>query len=214
MIFDYIFYRQDLCFVCKEEQTDNYICPSCLSKLEFTEGRFDLASGRVYYPLFYNNMIKSIIKGFKFEKKTYLVRPLGLILFEFAKNIPDLMDVDFLTYVGMDPVSQFDRGYNQAFLLAEELSNYMNKPIIEIATKVKKTKEQNKSSAKERKSNLSLSYSCKKDLDINGKKVLLIDDLVTTGATLEAVSKCILDQYEVDLKYLTLTSSRIGEEDD
>ncbi|MDO5026722.1 MAG: hypothetical protein Q4E50_02700 [Tissierellia bacterium] len=124
------------------------------------------------------------------------------------------MDVDYLSYVSMDPKSLFDRGYNQAYLVCKELASYMKKDVICLVEKTKKTKEQNKSDISERKTNLKSTYRAVKGLDINKKKILLIDDLVTTGATLEVVSDAILEEYQVYLKYLTITSSRIGEDYD
>lgn len=214
MIFDYLFYKQDVCHICKDNTTQNYICPDCLERLEFVDGEFKLSNGIVNYPLFYNNVIKSIIKRFKFEKETHLVKPLALILYEYIKTKPQLMDIDYLTYVGMDSRSLFERGYNQAELICRELSQYLGKETISITHKYKKTKEQNKSNLFERRSNLSSSYKSEKGLDIDGKKILLIDDLVTTGATLEAVTEAISREYDVEIKYLTITSSRIGEDDD
>ena len=213
-LFDYLYFRQDSCHICKEELSENYICPSCLSKLEFLDGNFEISFGMVNYPLFYNNMIKSIIKEFKFNKKTYLVKPLSLILFEYMKRKEDLMDADLLTYVSMDDRSLFERGYNQAYLICKELSKLSGKELIAITKKKMRTKEQNKSNLLERKRNLSSSHEIIKGLNIQGKKILLIDDLVTTGSTLEAISKIILDEYDVKLRYLTITSSRIGENDD
>lgn len=214
MILDYLFFKQDICYICKDVEEDNYICPACLSRLNFLDGTFNLSKGRVYYPLFYNNMIKSVIKRFKFEKETFLVKPLGLILYEYVKTKDELMDVDYLSYVSMDPKSLFDRGYNQAYLVCKELASYMKKDVICLVEKTKKTKEQNKSDISERKTNLKSTYRAVKGLDINKKKILLIDDLVTTGATLEVVSDAILEEYQVYLKYLTITSSRIGEDYD
>lgn len=214
MIYDYIFYRQDSCHICKNNITKNYICQDCLDKLEFLDGNFKISKGIVYYPLFYNNVVKSIIKRFKFERQTYLAKPLALIMYEYIKTKPHLMEVDFLTYVDMDPKSLFERGYNQADLLCKELSQYLGKEVISIAKKKKKTKEQNKSNLLERKNNLSSSYKAEKRLDLQGKKILLIDDLVTTGSTLEAVSKAILEENDLEIKFLTLSSSRIDEKGD
>ena len=211
---DFLFYKQDSCHICLNEVTSNYICPSCLDNFEFTDGSFDLDQDKVYYPLFYNNFLKEIIRKYKFEKQTYLVKPLALILFEYIKTKKELLEADYISYVPMDKKSEFSRGYNQAKLLAEELGKYLGLPVIELFQKTKKTKEQNKLSVQERKINLKSSFAVINPCQIKDKRIILIDDLVTTGNTLKSAKRVIEKNYQLNLSFLVLSSSRIGEDND
>ncbi len=209
MILDYLFMDQDTCRICLEERTNSFICQSCLDRLEFIDGKHEIEGGIVYYPLFYNNLLKDLVRAFKFQGKTYLLKPLGLILYEFYKAKEDILTADYISYIPMNRKAIFKRGYNQAQLLAEELSNYTGIRLLETVDKVKPTKEQNKLGVKDRRKNLLGSYRVKKGLSLEGKTLLLVDDLVTSGSTLEACGQVILEEYSCQLKYLTLASSQI-----
>ena len=209
MILDYLFMRQDTCRICLEERADSLICQSCLDRLEFIDGKHEIEGGIVYYPLFYNNLLKDLVRAFKFQGKTYLLKPLGLILYEFYKEKEDILRADYISYIPMNRKAIFKRGYNQAQLLAEELSNYTGIRLLETVDKVKPTKEQNKLGVKDRRKNLLGSYRVRKGLSLEGKTLLLVDDLVTSGSTLEACGQAILEEYSCQLKYLTLASSQI-----
>ena len=214
MIFDFIFFNQEYCYICKEDKTENLICNSCLERLEFIDGSFLVDNKPVYYPIFYNNYIKEIIKAFKFHKKTYLVKPLAAILFKYISQKKELKDIDLLTYIPMEQGALFDRGFNQAYLLAKELASLMDVEVVSLIEKNKKTREQNKVSLTQRKENIKNSFQGVKDCNSYGKNVLLIDDIVTTGYTLIEASSAIQINNNVNIKFLTITSSRIGESDD
>lgn len=214
MIFDFIFFNQNYCYVCKDEKTENLICSSCLERLDFIDGNFLVDNNRVYYPLFYNNYIKEIIREFKFHKKTYLVKPLAAILFKYISQKEELKDIDYVSFIPMEQRALFDRGFNQVQLLANELADLLDVEVISLIEKNKKTREQNKVSLTQRKENIKNSFRPIDDCNIDGKTILLIDDLVTTGNTLREASQTILINNKVNIKFLTITSSRIGEDDD
>ena len=208
MILDYLFYKQDVCYICKREQTKSLICASCLEKFEFLEGRQEKEFGTVHYPMFYNNYTREMIKDFKFKGKTYLAKPLALILKTFIDQSKDLGEVDVITFVPMARAQEFDRGYNQAELLARELGKLTGKRVLSLCSKVKKTVEQNKISRAERGKNLKGTFEVN-ELDIEpGLRILVIDDLVTSGETLKEFTKTVKATYDCDLCYLVLASSQ------
>lgn len=211
---DYLFYSNDYCLVCKEEECQKSICSSCLSHLEFVDGRFKLENSTCYYPLFYNNFIQQIIREFKFNNKTYYVFVLAEILQEFMLNTPELQDVDYISYIPMTRFDEFNRGYNQAKILAQTLADLLQIPCLQVLEKVKRTREQNKISLQERADNLSGAYGIISECNLENKKLLLVDDLVTSGKTMDTAIATIKDSYQVDVVGLALTSSRIGEDDD
>lgn len=209
MIEDYIFFNKSYCLLCKENKSKAYICPDCISKFDFVDGRRSIEESFVYYPLFYNNYIKELIKEFKFEKATYLAKPLALILGSYIKKKPDLQGFKYISYIPMDRKSEYNRGYNQAKLLAKEISNYYPCKVIDLCQKIKITKEQNKSDFASRRQNLKGSFMTL-DFDIEkNAKVLVIDDVVTSGSTLGEFYRSIRENYDLDITFLVLASSKV-----
>lgn len=213
-ILDFLIFNQNICQVCKEERTHDIICSTCLERLEFIKGKFILDDIIVFYPMFYNNYLKHIIKEYKFGEKTYLAKPLAAILFKYLLQEGILEKVDYISFIPMEKRQEFKRGYNQVYLIAKELAFLADKQVINLANKIKKTKEQNKLSIEDRKLNLKNAFEPVKNLDIKNKNIIVLDDLVTTGNTLRVFSQTIKETYETNLIFVTLTSSRIGEYDD
>lgn len=209
---DYLYYNQTYCLFCKEEKALNLICKNCYDSLDLINGEFNMDNSICYYPLFYNNFIKRIISDYKFGKNTYLAKPLALLMYKFIKDEELIGKVDYISYIPMDPKSEYRRGFNQVKLLAEELSTLLDLPVISILYKNRRTKEQNKLSFEARKDNLKGSFSLVKDCNISNKIVLLIDDLITTGTTMEEAIKTISSLDRVEVIGLVLASSRIEEE--
>jgi ComF family protein len=86
-----------------------------------------------------------------------------------------------------------NRGYNQAEELAKELSKILKVPIVSNnLVKIRKTLPQIKLSAKEREENLKNAFSIKNAPEVKGKKIFLVDDVYTTGATMEECTTQLL----------------------
>ncbi len=95
---------------------------------------------------------------------------------------------EFIVPVPLHPNRLRERGYNQAALLARQLGERGGLPILDEALRrVRETAPQTDLNAQERKENVRGAFRCG-DYDLKGKQVLLIDDVCTTGATLEACS--------------------------
>lgn len=204
---DYLFYSNEYCKICLNEKSKSNICKNCIERLEFIASNRKLELGTCYYPLFYNNFIREIIRKFKYEKATYLVHPLAEILYKFYKSLN--LEFDYISYVPMYADDEYERGYNQSYYLAEEFSKLSGIKLINIVNKIKKTKHQNKIDRNERTKNLSESFKIIKGMNINGSRVLIIDDLVTTGSTLNIISNVINDIYNLELTFMAITSSKV-----
>lgn len=204
---NYLFYSNDYCHMCLENKTQTYICEECNEKIEYVDGIREIEDGICIYPIFYSNFIKDIIKKFKYEKNTFLVKPLAEILYNYycEKNLK----VDYVSYIPMYAKDEYNRGYNQSKLLAEYFCKLTGLEIVHILKKNKSTKHQNKLTKKERLINLANSFECIHETKINGKTVLLIDDIVTTGSTFNAVSREVKKHYDANLIFLAIASSKI-----
>ena len=99
-----------------------------------------------------------------------------------------VVDFDFVTFVPMRKADIAERGFNQSQLLAEIVSAQCGIPVKNVLYKKRKTKTQKKQKASERFANMYNAFEINADADIIGKKILLIDDVKTTGSTLTSVS--------------------------
>ena len=208
----YLFYSKDYCHMCLENKTDTFICNDCKERLKFVSASRDLEEGPCLYPLFYNNFIKDKIKKFKYESSTYLAKTFVEVLYEFI--LAEDIDFDYISYISMYKKDEYDRGYNQSKLLADLLALKFDKKLVNLADKIKSTKHQNKLDKEERKTNLQGAYRVRPGLDIENKTILIVDDLVTTGSTFSSIGKLVKKEYNCDLIFLALASSRLGEEDE
>lgn len=208
---DFVFYSKDYCHMCLQNKTENYICNDCIERLEFIDGIRELDDGVCIYPLFYNNFLKSLIKRFKYEDCTYLLKPFTKIIEKFLSS--KKLNFDYISYIPMYFKDEYERGYNQSKILCEYYSKITNIKAIKIVEKVKSTRHQNKLDRKKRLNNLKDSFEIIKNLDLDGKKILIIDDIVTTGSTFNAISKEIKNSYKCEIIFLAIASSKFDETD-
>src|SRR5699024_499771 len=99
--------------------------------------------------------------------------------------------IDMIYYVPLHRRKKARRGYNQGELLANYVSKKRSIPISHNLKKIRSTKDQHRLNRLERQTNLNNSFKLKNGQEVYGKNILLIDDLVTTGATLNECSKLL-----------------------
>jgi hypothetical protein len=185
------FFNEDYCFFCKENLIKtSFLCDDCISKIRrydkeiFNDFGDDCFKKDILF--YYSGMLKIKIKEFKFENGVYLKNPFGKLIYEnLDKSLLEKMD--YIAYVPSSKKKIIQRGYNHSKLLAEEISKYSNIELFDKLYKIKNTKSQHFLSLEERSINLKDSFSV--DGDLSGKRVLLIDDIHTSGATVEECYK-------------------------
>ena len=103
-----------------------------------------------------------------------------------------LGEADVIAAVPLHRWKQFRRGYNQAELIAERLSQKMHKPLVRPAVRVRNTESQTQlRSRQERLQNLRNAFKLTDPKSIAGRRVLVIDDVTTTGATLQSLARTL-----------------------
>ena len=185
------FFNENYCFFCKENIIKNsYLCEECISKIQKYDKDIFNDYGEEYFKkdilFYYSGILKIKIKEFKFENGVYLKKPFGKLIYEnLDKSLIEKMD--YIAYVPSSKKKMKLRGYNHSKLLAEEISKYSNIPLFDNLRKIKKTKSQHFLSLEERSVNLQNSFLV--DCDLSGKNILLLDDIHTSGATIDECYK-------------------------
>jgi predicted amidophosphoribosyltransferase len=139
----------------------------------------------------YHGVIKELVLGLKSHGRPFAF-PLARLMIAAAGNDPDYIAPDAICYVPSERIKVRKRGHNPAEVLACAVSTLLDRPVIHHLEKTKATKDQDQLPAALRLSNVSGAFSC-----INGFRaygsVLLIDDVLTTGATAQACAAALLD---------------------
>ena len=135
-----------------------------------------------------------------------MAKPLGGLMAAYWQQHP--MTVDVIVPVPLHADRLRERGYNQAALLAHELARQARLAVDE-QTLVRKraTASQIKLDAKQRKENVHDAFYCS-DSSLAGKRVLLVDDVCTTGATLEACAIALQESGALSVQALTLARAQ------
>ena len=140
----------------------------------------------------YKGYIRKLVLKFKYSDRMFLAGELAEGMIAAMRNHVFFNEVDIIVPVPLSIVRRIKRGYNQAELLANGISEKISKPVVKNALVRKKiTKPQFKLSKQERFDNIKDSFAVKnKDL-IKNKNILLVDDIATTSATASACAKAL-----------------------
>lgn len=155
----------------------------------------------------YEDNVEKLIAGLKFNNKPYLSRTLGRYLAELYKELN--WQVDLVVPVPMTPARKKWRGYNQAELLAQEFCDTTGLTInTEALVKVKDTDEQKSLSLHDRQKNIKEAFKVADKYSIKGKNILIIDDVMTTGATANACASALKKAHANRVYVLTLAHGK------
>lgn len=153
------------------------ICLKCVRK----KTHFD----RAFSPCLYDGVLKELIHEFKYNGKDYLGRSLSRLMIEFIKEFKVPLDyVDLIVPVPLHKARLREREFNQAQVLSKHVAGEFNKKMLEDAlTRNRYTKTQTELEQNLRLLNVQDSFSAARSQDIKGANILLVDDVLTTGAT-------------------------------
>lgn len=175
------------------ERNDGYICDHCGSPVEYPVDYCDSCAGKnvnfdfARSEFIYAGNVKKLIRAMKFSSKAYLADVLAEETFE--KFIKCGYKADIVLYVPMTKKRERSRGYNQGRLLAKRIAYLASLPLGDgVVSKKEGSVRQVGLTREERRKNLDGSFRIEDKTAIAGKRVLLIDDVMTTGSTMDVLA--------------------------
>lgn len=149
----------------------------------------------------YDGWVRSAILSFKYGDEFARSRHLGV---ELATIVPSVGSIDGLVPVPLHPRRQRQRGFNQAALLAEEVSRVLGHPVVPALIRTRSTPQQVGLGAVDRATNVRDAFAAVDGVRIAGRRLALVDDVCTTGATLGACAQMLRLHGARDVVTLTL----------
>ena len=162
-----------------------YACEDCKKKFPSPAIiRYAVGGYKCTSPFPYDGIFKKAVKNFKFGNKGGYAKQLAFPMVQSILESYQGVNFDLITCVPMHKKRLIERGYNQAELLARECAKIMNIPYFDTLEKFKENREQHSIKASERAKNVKGVYRIIDKELVTDKKILIIDDIITTGNTL------------------------------
>lgn len=210
-----IYPKSSVCLSCKEEKNNEYdfLCLECKSNLTYVKEAFYINDLLCESIIYYSSAMRELLIDFKykrnFEVGDYFI---SLIVNKIKK---EKLNFDYITFVPGSKNTIKKRGFDQCEYLARGVSKKIDIPLIQILEKSDVVLEQKTLTAEQRKRNIENAFILKKNINrklkenLIQKKVLLLDDVITTGSTLNICKKNLEKVNKIQIHLLTVMKSSI-----
>ncbi|UCD83634.1 MAG: ComF family protein [Deltaproteobacteria bacterium] len=177
-----------LCTICglpfTANEGEDHLCGNCL-----TEKRYFTVARAVGV---YQGTLQKAIPMFKYRMNTPLTKTLGDILITNCEKLLNPYAYDLLIPVPLHRSRLRERGFNQALILAREVENKIHLPLDYLnLQRIRDTQPQTSLKEKERKKNVRGAFRLREERKVKDKRILLVDDVYTTGATVNECSRVL-----------------------
>jgi ComF family protein len=209
------------CVLCRRGGA--FVCPSCVASLPEADGarcprcwlplhawqtcracaEFPLAFTRLRAAFRYEGEVRRLLHAFKFAYQSCLGAPLAALVLANADRAA--LATDVIVPVPLTGARLRERGFNQAELLAREIGRALDLPVKDSLSRRGHGRHNARAASREeRLANVRGVFSVSKREAIPGRRVLLVDDLATTGATLDACARALLEAGAGEISAITL----------
>ncbi len=171
---------------------NSFMCPKCNArktnyKIECHNTKFILAPA-----CFYHEPIPALIHSYKYKRLQSIKKILSSLIIVYINNLNLEIKDFYISYIPLHHKKERRRGFNQSKELAKIVSNYFNIPIIKTLEKIEDKESQTTiRNSWNRFTNVKNTMQLNMGVEIKNKKILLIDDISTSGATLNEASKIL-----------------------
>ncbi len=200
------------CYFCKSPKEDKLLCSKCYAKIRFLPNAVirQIEGCEIFSATIYDGIIKTLVKDLKYYKQKKLANVQAKLMFEYWQQLK-INDEFIILPVPIHNHRLKERKYNHMDLVADEfskLANYeLNKNFL---IRTKDTEKQFKLNKKERIKNIRNAFDINKEIEIpNDANLLIIDDITSTGITLEEIIKLLKRNGYKNIKALTLATPDI-----
>lgn len=184
------------CVFCESVLKDTDICRECEEKLPYTVGDSAMQKfpfiDKCVSPLYYKDKVRASVHRYKFGGCSAYSRRYAALMSDCVENNLDCRGIDVISWIPLSKKRLRQRGYDQARLLAEEIAAKTGLPCRQLLQKVKNNSAQSLTrDAKQRRENVAGVYALDDGADVSGLRILLVDDVVTTGATMSEAARIL-----------------------
>lgn len=200
------------CYFCKSAKEDTLICSKCYSKIKFMPRGVlkTINDCEIYACTLYDDIIKTLIKDLKYRKQKKLARIQSEIMFRYWQELE--IEGDFVVLpVPIHANRLKERKYNHMDLVAEEFAKLSGFSVIKnFLIRTKDTQKQFKLHRSERIKNIKGAFGINEEIELDkSENLLIIDDITSTGITLEEIIKVLRKNKYKNVKALTLATPDI-----
>lgn len=203
-LIEVVYPRENYCIICKNDDCFG-ICNTCKKNIKIIDNSYQ---NQIISYGYYGGVLKDLILKFKYKNNFTA----GDILTEFLEGyiVENLNYKEYIiTYIPLSKKSKKARGFNQCEYIAKKISRDLSIEVLEVFIKQRETREQKTLRKDERYKNIKDAFEIKKGIEVKKYNIILIDDVTTTGATMQEAYK-LLKKFEVKhIKLLTLAKSHI-----
>lgn len=199
------------CLFCRKllRSEERFICVACQKDGRVKAGVYGAKAEFIRFgvaPFLYQDAAADAVRDLKFDNQRWIVRPAAVFMRDAlaAKEA----EFDLVTWVPLYKGDKRRRGYDQSELLAGHLARLMGLPIVRTLEKAHKTAKQSTLAEEQRRANVIGVYRACRPEDFRGKRILLVDDVITTGSTVSEAARVLLTAGAEEVSAVSLAAAR------
>lgn len=203
--------EQGFCFTCEQELPRTYdeLNPAANPASRVFWGRFPLEAAASCFVFTGEGKVQELVHNLKYNGRKDAGIAAGYYYGQILKSISPFLTADLIVPVPLHDDKLLKRGYNQATCFAQGLSEAMNVPYREdIVLRLKATSSQTRKSREQRWENVGDVFAVSAKHQLENKHIIVVDDVITTGATIEACVLPLLDIPGVKISVVSLAAAR------